>query len=87
MLYINDLIDGMKYDARIFADHTSSFVVVDDPQTAFEILSHDLKLVEAWAKQWHMSFDPDPDKPPIEVVFSTKLNPLEPGHGFFKIVK
>ena len=75
LLYINDLLDGMKSDARIFADDTSLFVVVDDPQTAFEILSHDLNLVEAWAKQWHMSFNPDPTKPPIEVVFSTKLKP------------
>ena len=69
LLYINDLIDGMKSDARIFADDTSLFVVVDDPLTSFEILSHDLKLVEAWAKQWHMSFNPAPPKPPIEVVF------------------
>ena len=38
LLYINDLIDGMKYDARIFADDTSLFVVVDDPQATFEIM-------------------------------------------------
>ena len=73
---INDLIDGMKSDARIFADDTSLFVVVDDPSTSYEILNHDLKLVEAWAKQWHMSFNPDPNKPPIEIVFSTKNKPL-----------
>ena len=65
----------MKSDARIFVDDTSLFVVVDDPQTAFEILSHDLKLVEVWARQWHMSFNPDPAKPPIEIVFSTKTKP------------
>ena len=78
LLYINDLIDGMKSDARIFADDTSLFVVIDDPQTAFEILSHDLRLVEAWAKQWHMSFNLDPTKPPIEIVFSVKNKP--PNH-------
>ena len=75
LLYINDLIDGMKSDARIFADDTSLFVVVEDPQTTFEILSHDLRLVESWAKQWHMSFNPDPSKPPIEIVFSIKTKP------------
>ena len=37
LLYINDLLDGMKSDARIFADDTSLFVVVDDPQTAHVI--------------------------------------------------
>ena len=66
----------MKSDARIFADDTSLFVVVDDPSTSYEILNHDLKLVEAWASQWHMSFNPDPNKPPIEIVFSTKNKPL-----------
>ena len=66
----------MKSDARIFADDTSLFVVVDDPHTAYEILNRDLKLVEAWAVQWHMSFNPDPNKPPIEIVFSTKTKPL-----------
>ena len=75
LLYINDLLDGMKSDARIFADDTSLFVVVDDPKSSYEILSHDLRLVEEWAKQWRMSFNPDPSKPPIEVVFSTKTKP------------
>ncbi len=83
LLYINDLLDGMKSDARIFADDTSLFVVVDDPQTAFEILSHDLKLVEVWARQWHMSFNPDPAKPPIEIVFSTKTKPPQHPSLFF----
>ena len=35
-----------------------------------------LKLLEGWAKQWHMSFNPDPSKPPIEIVFSTKTKPF-----------
>lgn len=55
---------------------TSLFVVVDDPQTSFQILSHDLRLVEEWANQWRMSFNPDPSKPPIEIVFSTKTKPF-----------
>ena len=75
LVYINDLIAGMKSDARIFADDTSLFVIVDDPVSAHETLSHDLGLVQDWANQWRMSFNPDPSKPPIEVIFSTKLNP------------
>ena len=50
---------------RIFADDTSLFVVVDDPLVSFEILNHDLKLIEKWANQWKMSFSPDITKPPI----------------------
>ena len=51
LVYINDLIAGMKSDARIFADDTSLFVVVDDVNTAHDILQHDLRLVEKWAYQ------------------------------------
>lgn len=78
LIYINDLINGMKSDARIFADDTSLFIVVDDPQAAHELLSHDLRLVESWATQWRMSFNPDVTKPPVEVIFSTKQ--LKPNH-------
>ena len=75
LVFINDLIHGMKSDARIFADDTSLFVIVDDPLVAHDILMHDLNLVEIWANQWRMSFNPDPSKPPIEVIFSTKSEP------------
>ena len=72
LVYINDITDGLKSEVRIFADDTSLFVVVDDPVVSFNILSHDLKLIEKWAKQWKMSFNPDITKPPIEITFSTK---------------
>ena len=51
LVYINDITDGLKSEVRIFADDTSLFVVVDDPIASFEILNHDLKLIEKWANQ------------------------------------
>ena len=51
LVYINDITDGLKSEVRIFADDTSLFVVVEDPIAAFEILNHDLKLIEKWADQ------------------------------------
>ena len=75
LIYINDLIEGMKCDARIFADDTSIFKIVNDVNGAFNDLNHDLKLVEKWGRQWRMSFNPDPLKPPVEVIFSTKTKP------------
>ena len=74
LVYINDITDGLKSEVRIFADDTSLFVVVDDPIASFEILNHDLKLIERWANQWKMSFNPDINKPPIEITFSTKIH-------------
>ena len=49
LIYINDLIKDMKCDARIFADDTSIFKVVDDVTETFNELNHDLKVVERWA--------------------------------------
>ena len=78
LIYINDITDGLKSEVRIFADDTSLFVVVDDPIASYEILNHDIKLIEKWANQWKMSFNPDVSKPPIEIVFSTKN--IKPNH-------
>ena len=75
LIYINDLIKDMKCDARIFADDTSIFKIVNDVAGAFNDLNHDLKIVEHWGRQWRMSFNPDPLKPPVEVIFSTKTKP------------
>ena len=75
LVYINDLILGLKTDARAFADDTSLFVIVDDVITAHTLLSEDLKFIQQWAHQWRFEFNPGPSKPPIELIFSTKTKP------------
>ena len=35
-------------------------------------LNHDLKLINDWAYQWKMSFNPDVNKQAVEVLFSQK---------------
>ena len=66
----------MKCDSRIFADDTSIFKIVDNPIKSSQDLGHDLNLVKLWAHQWKMSFNPDPTKPPVELIFSTKNKPI-----------
>ena len=75
LIYINDLVIGLKCDIRIFADDTSLFKIVRNIDTAYEDIQHDLNLIQQWGHQWKMSFNPDPTKPPVEVIFSTKRNP------------
>ena len=43
---------------RLFADDTSLYIIVDNPQTSAEILNADLEKVSAWAKTWLVSFNP-----------------------------
>ena len=45
LVYINDLENGMKSNINFFADDTSPFSVVHDPQTSAFELNHDLGLI------------------------------------------
>ena len=48
------------------------FSTVSDPLITADQLNHDLQVISIWATQWKMSFNPDPNKQAIEVLFSTK---------------
>ena len=73
LIYINDLSQNLKSTVKLFADDTSIFHVVKDPNTSAEILNHDLTKISEWAYRWKMSFNPDPSKQAQEILFLTKL--------------
>ena len=72
LIYINDLTDDLNCIVELFADDTSLFTIVKDPKTAADDMNHDLNLIQPWANKWRMSFNPDPRKQAIELIFSTK---------------
>ena len=75
LVYINDLEINIKSNVKFFADDTMLYSVVKDPaQTASE-LNHDLDVIQKWAYQWKMVFNPDPTKQANEVLFSCKKTP------------
>ena len=43
--HINDLVNELKCDVRIFADDTSIFKIVHNVTEAYEDLKHDLSLI------------------------------------------
>ena len=69
LVYINDLPNGLKSNAKLFAD-TSLFTIVKDRNVSANILNNDLQLISQWAYKWKMLFNPDPKKPAQEVLFS-----------------
>ena len=83
LVYINDLEDGIKSKVIFFADDTSLFSIVNDPKLSALELNHDLEKISLWAKQWKMSFNPDPNKQAVEIVFSRKLNIPDHPNIFF----
>ena len=48
LIYINDLSEKLKSTAKLFADDTSIFYVVKDPNTSAEILNHDHTRIPEW---------------------------------------
>ena len=72
LVYINDLTAGLKCDVKLFADDTSPFTIVQDSTTAANDMNHDLELIKQWANDWRMSFNPDPQKQAVELIFSRK---------------
>ena len=62
LIYINDLTEGLTTNVKLLADHTSLFSVVHDTQTSANDLNKDLEIINNWAFQWKMNFNPDPAK-------------------------
>ena len=75
LIFINDLKAGIISQIKFFADDTSLYSVVRDPVKSAWELNHDLEVINDWAKQWKMSFNPDPTKPAEEILFSRKRKP------------
>ena len=75
LIYINDIVENVNCDIKLFADDTSLFQVVrGEARTALE-LNRDLERIRLWAWQWKMQFNAQKTE---EVIFSTKK--VKPQH-------
>ena len=83
LLYINDLTADLKCIVKLFADDTSLFTVVHDHNSAASDMNHDLSLIGKWARDWRMSFNPDPQKQAVELILSTKRHETDHPMIFF----
>ena len=50
------------------------FSIVNDPVISANDLKHDLNVINQWAYQWKMQFNPDLNKLATELLFSCKKN-------------
>ena len=59
IVYINDIVSEIGSAIRLFADDTTLYVIVDDPQHAAFRLNSDLKKINEWASTWLVTFNPE----------------------------
>ena len=78
LIYINDLERTIKSNVIFFADDTMLFSIVNDPVISANELNQDLKVINQWAYQGKMEFNPDPNKQATKLLFSCKKN--SPNH-------
>ena len=76
LVYISDLADSLSSNAKLFADDTSLFSVIDDVDTSANELNNDLYQINKWALQWKMSFNPDPSKEVQKIIFSRRTKKI-----------
>ena len=72
LVHINDLTENLKCNIKLFADDTLLFTVVENSNAAANDMNHDLELIMQWAHDWRMSFNPNPQKQAVKLIFSTK---------------
>ena len=77
LVYINDLTADLKCNVKLFADDTSLFTIARETNEAAEHMNHDLQLITQWANDWRMSFNPDPQKQAVELLFSKNRNEID----------
>ena len=72
LIYINDLSQRLSINAKLFADDTSLFLVINDSQTSGNDFNKDLEMIHNWAFLWKMNSNPEPTKQTQKVIFSRK---------------
>ena len=58
LIFINDIVNEIGSCIRLFADHTSLFIIVDDPVASAERLNADLIKILHLTETWMVLFNP-----------------------------
>ena len=56
LIYINDLLQGLISDVKLFSNDTSLFSIVNCAKASASVLNNDLLTMQDWAYQWKMPF-------------------------------
>ena len=71
LIHINDLLDNLTSNSKLFADDT-----LTDPNVTANQINNDLHNINTQAYQWKMSFNNDTSKQAQEVILAINLRLL-----------
>jgi hypothetical protein len=71
IVFINDILTDINSTIKLFADDTSLYLIVDDPQETAHTLNDDLVKLHAWSTKWLVNFNPQKTE---TMTISRKLN-------------
>ena len=71
LIYINDIVSEIRANIRLFADDTSLYIIVQNPESAALCLNLDLIKISNWAKLWLVSFNYSKNE---SMIVSRKVN-------------
>ena len=57
LIFINDIVRNINCSIRLFADDTSLYIIIENPQTAALTLNLDLGTISKWALDWLIDFN------------------------------
>ena len=58
LIFINDIVNDIMANIRLFADDTSLYIIVEDTVASVAVLNHDLSQLSSWSKKWLVTFNP-----------------------------
>ena len=87
LVYINDLPQGLRCNAKLFAGNTSLFSTIISPAVLSSNLNKDLLKITQWVYQKKISFNPDVTKQVQENIFSRKKNDTSHPRLYFDITR
>ena len=62
LLYMNNLIENLTTETRLYADDASLFTEVTDRVQGIRTMDENLDAITTWAKKWHVKFNPNKTK-------------------------
>ena len=76
MVYINDLVDNINCNIKLYADDTTLYITTDDLVESSRYVNEDLQTISDWANQWIIAFCPKKENTVMLMSYKHNVNHL-----------